>query len=80
MWDSSRGGLEEKVQGEAGRRPGDAYRVPWVQRGDAKGGERAEEVGRGGEKGEEETGETNPGLSTLQTPPQGTWGTMSSLL
>ena len=35
-------------------------------------------MGRGGEKENEETGETNPGLSTLQTPPQGTWGTMSS--
>ena len=82
-WESGDGasgcdGLEEKGQGEAGRRPGDACRGPRVQREDAKGGKGVEEVGRGGEKENEETGETNPGLSTLQTPPQGTWGTRSS--
>lgn len=50
VWDSGRDGLEEKVQGEAGRRPGDACRGPREQREDAKGGKGPEEVGRKGKR------------------------------
>ena len=53
VWDSGRDGLEEKVQGEAGRRPGDACRRPREQREDAKGGKGPDEAGRKGKRGPE---------------------------